>query len=566
MPPLLKLLTLTAVCLATLAFSGQAEVSAAVLPVVPGSADAGRVKPEEKLPEVMQNSRGAIAVPAGVALTQAPKGAEGIHFVLQALNIEGATVFPHAQLEDLYGAQVGQEIALAKIYDIANKLTEKYRDAGYFLSRAYVPAQDIDKGIVTIRIVEGYIGAVDLPEKYAHSFMINSAIARLTAERPLTTEALESFLLRLNNLPGLDVSGVLSSMPKIEGAAQLTLDIRRSEGLTQIGFDNFSSRYLGPNEVTASWAGSLLPMQQTAISLVGGLPMSRLKAGTIGQKVMLIPGLSLDLAGSYTHSKPGFTLRQFEVESTSAWLSAGLSYQWIRQRDQNLLSRISFDARNTQSDILNSPLTRDRVRAIRAGLSWDKTDRFQGRTNINATFSQGINGFGASQPGAINLSRAAARPDFTKAEISVTRLQVLADNWAMMAGASGQKSSGALYSAEQFGYGGPVFGRAFDSSEITGDHGLSGSLELRYTKWSLDDPVSVQPFAFYDVGQVWGSGGNGNAAHQSGASAGFGARGVYYGFSAETGVAWPLTRPIQVPIYGQQKSGPRILLNISKTF
>ncbi|MFN7881700.1 MAG: POTRA domain-containing protein, partial [bacterium] len=107
----------------------------------------------------------------------------------------------------LYETQLGQKVSLDLVWELANRITEKYRNAGYFLSRAFVPTQKIEDGIITLRVVEGYIATVewegDLKNRVAASSIVQSLIAELKQVRPLNSASIESYLLRLNDLPGL---------------------------------------------------------------------------------------------------------------------------------------------------------------------------------------------------------------------------------------------------------------------------------------------------------------------------------------------------------------------------
>jgi hemolysin activation/secretion protein len=177
------------------------------------------------------------------------------------------------------------------------------------------------------------------------------------------------------------------------------------------------------------------------------------------------------------------------------------------------------------------------------------------------TLSHGLPIFGASRQGALNLSRAQAAPDFHKAELSLTRQQALGTEWALVTSAAGQLASGALYSSEEFGYGGPAFGRAYDASEITGDHGIAGALEVRYLGLDIADAVRVVPYAFYDIGTIWNVD-PGQEKQASGSSAGLGVRlDLSWGLSGNIGLAQPLTRAASAPLYGHGHV-PRLLLEI----
>jgi len=150
--------------------------------------------------------------------------------------------------------------------------------------------------------------------------------------------------------------------------------------------------------------------------------------------------------------------------------------------------------------------------------------------------------------------------------LSLTRLQGIIQDWSLLMTAAFQRASGPLYSVEEFGYGGQAFGRAYDSSEISGDHGAAGSLELRYDGWNNLQPVSISPYAFYDIGVVWNDD-TSQAKRESGASAGFGVRvSSDIGITGNIGIAFPLTRENETPVYGQNAEQPRIMLQISQSF
>jgi hemolysin activation/secretion protein len=98
-------------------------------------------------------------------------------------------------------------------------------------------------------------------------------------------------------------------------------------------------------------------------------------------------------------------------------------------------------------------------------------------------------------------------------------------------------------SPELYGYGGEQFGRGYDASELTGDHGAALKFEVRYKlPRSLTELSTL--YGFYDVGTVRQRSPGGLQAAQSAASAGAGLRfnfGRYLSGFFE--FAKPLTRP-----------------------
>ena len=56
----------------------------------------------------------------------------------------------------------GRELSLADLDQAAARVTKFYRQSGYPVARAYVPAQEIKDGVVEIAVLEGRFGKLDL--------------------------------------------------------------------------------------------------------------------------------------------------------------------------------------------------------------------------------------------------------------------------------------------------------------------------------------------------------------------------------------------------------------------
>ena len=96
----------------------------------------------------------------GTPKPAAPSGAAAITFTVTAVSFEGNTVLPGAQLQAIAAPYIDHPISLTDANDLAAKVTAAYRDAGYILVRAVVPAQQIDRGTLRIQILPGYIDKV----------------------------------------------------------------------------------------------------------------------------------------------------------------------------------------------------------------------------------------------------------------------------------------------------------------------------------------------------------------------------------------------------------------------
>lgn len=130
----------------------------------------------------------------------------------------------------------------------------------------------------------------------------------------------------------------------------------------------------------------------------------------------------------------------------------------------------------------------------------------------------------------------------------------------------GQRASKALYSSEEFGFGGPSVGRAYDSSEMTGDHGIGGSLEVQYTSLEPLNKFKLTPSAFYDLGKIWNID-QGQADGVSASSAGVGLNLSHpSGITGNLTIAQPLSKAIDTPTYGNNGHNPRVYFQLGWGF
>ncbi len=322
---------------------------------------------------------------------------------------------------------------------------------------------------------------------------------------------------------------------------------------------------MGPYETSVQVQAILLPLQKTTATVLSSVPLKELKYISLRHEVPLFFRVKGELYGSFTAAAPGYTLEPLDVRSRANSFGIAVDYSLIRQRRENLDARFSLEMSNTQTEIIDTLNTKDKIRAARLNVTYQKADDWDGQNTISATVSQGINFLGASRAGESILSRSSAKPYFTKLGINAARLQSLSDEWSLLASASAQISSTALYSSEQFGYGGQAFGRAYDNSEIIGDQGIAGSAELRYFgigSWYGIQPV---PYQYYDIGTIWNQG-DATPKKASGSSTGTGIKIITeQGLSANVGLAFPLARPASNPMFGNGKN-PRYFFQISYSF
>lgn len=507
-----------------------------------------------------------------------PPGADKIEFELGGIKLEGVTVYSPAELRTVYANRIGATITLADLYVIAGEMTRKYRNDGYILTQVVVPPQTIEGGIARLQVVEGVIDRVDVRGPTDGTMDLVRAYADRMIRRDggaLNTKDLERALLLINDLPGIDARAVLNPSKEKTGAADIMIIVERKPYDAQIGIDNFGTRFLGPVQLSA--AGSLNSpfhanerISAQFVGAPGGDHYHEMLYGALTyERPVWTAGTMLELFGAYTHTTPGYTLDQFDVEGWSTYASAKLTHPFIRSRSLNLNGYALFDHREvrSQNNIPVDPTRKDHIRAVRVGGTYEMLDTFLGVgfNTANVELSQGLHIFGANNEGSPTMSRPAADISFTKITAEIQRLQRVTKDVNLLLGVTGQLANDALLSSEEFGVGGISYGRGYDSSEIIGDDGLAGKVEAQWTEpYRIDLLDSYQLYGFYDVGKVW----NKDATTSSDkidsiASTGAGIR-ADFNESTNGGfmVAFPLTATPQT----DNNKSPRIYVNLYHKF
>lgn len=550
--------------LATLLACGLASaVAQTVPPQLPPGAEPGRGPLQPVMP---QPSLGVprIEVPRSTA-AEPPPGAREAKFALRELLIDGATAFPADALRPLYAGLLGREVTVAEVFEAANAIELHYRNAGYVTSRVIVPQQTVADGRFRLVVVEGFVADLvyqgDIgPARAAVERLLGS----LRGVRPVTLAAIERRLLLANDLPGITVRGTLEPAPGEVGGSLLVVRMERRATDGSATLDNRISPYLGGGQVGANLAWNAVGERADRFSLNARSSLRVERSHSLGASydaLVTDGGGTLGLLLSHARSKPGRELAALDVRSR---VSSGLltfSHPLLRGRDENLRAMGQLEMRDVNTDIAGTGFTRDRLRILRAGLSYDRSDRFDGITTVRGTLHQGLSGLGASSNGSALASRVNGRSDFTKLTLDLTRLQQIGERTSLVASLTSQLSRRPLLASEEMGLGGASFGRAFDDGEIAGDNGVAATLELRHVPavWSSQ----VQFYGYVDAGRVWAASGGAPVPRPRLASAGGGVRAS---LNRSVFATLEIAKPINTEVRTQGDKNARAFASVTAQF
>jgi hemolysin activation/secretion protein len=487
--------------------------AAAEAQVIPPSDLPGRERQRFIQPPAAQSQ------PAGPVVTLpstvAPEGADKVFVLVQGVEIAGSTVYGKKQLAELYAGMVGQRVPLTAVYALAQKITSKYGNDGYVLSRAIVPPQQLspEGAIVHIDVVEGYIDKVEWPRQLArYRDFFTAYAAKITAQRPVNIRTIERYLLLAGDLPGLKFKTSLRPSETARGAATLVVEVAEKRIDTNAHIDNRGTQARGPFEYYGSATLNNLFGQHEAwtFTYAGVVPLKELNYAALGYKqVLTSEGLTFFADASDSWGTPGTAqLEQFLYRTLGPYADAGFSDPVLRSREKNItLSTLVYGSNNeSNGNQPVSPITsNDRLRGFRGKIDADFADQWQGINQFNVTFSQGVQGLGSTTDNNPFASRQFGRVDYDKIELTAARTQPLFDRFSAYTSLYGQYAGTPLLVPEQCAFGGRYFGRAFDPSQLIGDSCFEAIGELRYDLPSkvLRYVNTVQLYGYTDYGDLY---------------------------------------------------------------
>ena len=538
-------------------------------PPLPTAPDAGQILRNLQSP-LAPNPGQLQALPPQSQQTPAATTADNQTKVLiKSIRLSGNQDIPTATLEALVSALIGQPQSLAQLNNAARRITNYYRAQGYAVARAYLPAQDITDGQVTISIIEGRIDSYRIRNQSRLTDATTAAyLAQIKSGSTIKSDQIDRSLLLLQDTPGVGGSRATLQPGASVGTSELLIEVDPAQAITaSASLDNHGSRYTG--EVRASANAALAsPLQlgdQLALSLLSsGSDGSALSFARIAYQVPLgSDGLKAGAAYFDTRYRLGQEFTALDATGQASSTSVFAAYPFIRSQQANLSGTVAYEQKRL-SDRINSTATSTdkRVKLTSIAMAGNLQDSLAGGGITSADISLALGQLNINSPAALALDAAAqTNGRYSRIAYSASRLQRLSDSTLVQFQLTGQQASKNLDSSEKFALGGANAIRAYPQGEASGDEGLRATLELRQTL-----SAHLQGIAFYDWGSIktnknpFGVAAASSSNNRSLGGAGFGLNASFDKFQLKAALAW-LTRgglPTSVPATAAKR--PTLLL------
>lgn len=434
---------------------------------------------------------------------------------VKSFKIDGAIRISEAKLQNLISSYNEKELTFKQLQEVAAIITKEYRKQGYFVARAYLPVQDINKnsGVIIIAIIEGNYGEFKLNNNSnVKDSIIQGMLDDAKRDNIVSTHTLERSMLIINDTPGAIVTGANVMPGKSVGTSDFAITTKAAplyDGYL-IG-DNYGSKYTGKNRIMAGLNLNSIMGYGDKISFSGLVSNGTdLKNGRIAYSAPLsYSGLRGEL--SYSHTE--YSLVDLEgtpddiFTGKSKTLEGKLTYPVIRTRIENLYTNLIIGKKDLNDKYEEDDLKPRDAKYLKAGLEYSKDYLAFGKNNKSAiefTYTYGKLSFDNKSDKSDDELAANTNGNYSKINldlshnISLTKELSLETNLKTQYALNNKNLDGS----EDISIGGSNGVKLYPSGELSAENGYIFNIEAKYSLpilYGISNTIGV----FYDRGKAF---------------------------------------------------------------
>lgn len=439
---------------------------AADAPITPGSVLDTLASPKPRMP----TTPAQVVLPVQAA--PSPHEPRAKRFRVNAFKFSGNTVYKERSLKRLVERFVDQELNLYDLNKAAETITDFYHGRGYTLARAIVPAQKVENGVINMQVIEGRIGKVTISGNKRFSSSTIAARTKLLSQGTLvTTDRLETTLLLLNDIPGLNAKVILAPGTEFGATdAEISLTEKLFSGYAVL--NNYGRKETGRNklEVGLSLNSPFGWGDQLAVS-GSSTDHQLVKYWKAAYSIPLnTVGTRLAVSTSKVDYEVSGALAALGIGGDVDTKEAVLSHPLKRTRDESHYLSLGFKRSELSQTVLDTIFSSSAINVLTAGYQLNYIHENAAVTNLSASFASNFK----SVENDTEQDAMRARVEF-----DVNHTAAFTQKWDLFLRANYVFSKQRLPDTEKFSVGGPSSVRGYRPSEIRGDSGYLGTAELR---------------------------------------------------------------------------------------
>ena len=433
------------------------------------------------------------------------------HFNIRGYKIKGNTLLSVDILKKSIAFHTGKNKNFSDVQHALESLEQSYKKKGYGMVQVYLPEQELDKGIIIFNVIEPKISTLTVQgANHFNLENIEKSIVSLDKGKTPNTKEIAKNLTLINENPAKkttvqfiasDEDGLLNALVNVDD---------KNPSTYSISADNTGSKSTGELRLGLAYQHANITNNDDIFNLHDTFSekSNALNAYSFGYHIPLYNlNSSVDVFAGYSDVDSGIIQNIYKVSGKGTVF--GARYNQILSRKDNYTHRISYglDYRNYETNAVfvfggGSLIPDIKVKPLSITYTgqWTSTGKATG-FNIQFHYNAFTND---TDDIKFNSSRTGAKANYTIFRFGVEHARAFSKNWQMRLALTGQQTSNALISGEQFGVGGANSVRGYNERDVSDDKGLQATAEVYTPNFAktLNIEGDIRALFFYDTGQV----------------------------------------------------------------
>lgn len=412
------------------------------------------------------------------------------------------TGLPVEEMERLLAGDTGKVVTLKELHAVAAKI-EHYllTSQGRLVAKAWVPLQDVQEGVVEIRVLQGTVADLRTDTEFAPGAAREGALAAarsiLGPDAPVMRAPLEEAVYRVSDYLGMPARAVLVPAAKL-GEYDVVFEIEQGQRVSaSIGIDNTGNRY------TSEWHDALtlrvanLSGRADQLAVYAQLLTPRQRNLHLNYQLPVGRDWRVGATLQASRYRLCCVFEPLDARGNTRMAAVNASRALQRSRARNVYLNAELLQRRLENEQLGVLTSKHKVSELTLGVRSDWTSGEVLSTGwINLSLGH-VDVDAAGADAVTDPISARLHGRFGKLGFGYSRTQPLGKDGDLVLKLSGQAASKNLDSSETFLLGGMGAVRAYPAGETAGDQ--SAIAQFEYHRRLRD---GLRAFAFYDHGWI----------------------------------------------------------------
>lgn len=452
-----------------------------------------------------------LALFAGGALAE-DSGAP--RFEITNFIVEGNALLQPEKIEQSVAPFRGKDKNFADVQRALEALQAAYKEQGYTAVQVLLPEQELEQGVIHIKVIEGHIAKVAVKANQHHDAEnIRNSLPAIAEGQPPHSGRVAAALRVANENPSKRVTVLLKDGEK-EKDIDVTLDVTDEKPQKVfVSLDNSGTRQTGNYRLGVGYQHANLFNRDQVLTMqfiTSPEKADQVKIFGAGYRIPLYRyGDMLDLLAGYSDVSAGVVQNLFNVSGSGTVLGAHYSQFLDRvgdNYDHKLIYGLDYRAyRNRVTTLGGVGLIPD-VTVHPLSLAYNGNWHFPGNEiGFSVSVAQNLPGGSLGRSADFQALRAPATANYRIYRYGMNWTHTWSSDWQARIALQGQETPHALVPGEQFGAGGADSVRGFTEREIANDHGYRSTLEAYSPDIGSDlgsADLRVRGLAFFDNANV----------------------------------------------------------------